>query len=372
MIVDGPRVASPLHGEWDLPSTGEHSREDSLNTWTFAPDGRFQHMRAYSGRGIPNGPVPSIARVSFPDSARGGRLVNASVCLPAGSNKLPLLIFTHGWRVAAEDYDYLCQQLAVAQSPWVVALIETELEDPTVQPPLLSPLAGDAVFLSQNMLNAQGTLFTDRLNGKVVLGGHSMGGGTSVLAAAGDAKAHALALWAPGLYGNPEVNVTVSGRVTLPSLIMLGNEDCVNVGNVDLRGMDTYKKLGAKKKALVVLKHVNHCFWSTPVKGACKYDICTAVPRLEQQATGLKLFQSFASAALGGSPASWSTFEAELSVGRDSETGVEWEYEATSTGESTVSHITYQFCPPACCSEELAKMGLCSKDIVEKKSYELI
>jgi len=241
-------------------------------------------------------------------------------------------------------------------------MIETPLENPKVQPPLLDPLAMDAAFLSHAMLGEFEWPFSDRLNGKVVLGGHSMGGGTSVLAAAMGAKADALVLWAPGLYGNPEVNATVSSHVTTPTLIMLGSDDCVNVGNVDLRGVDTYKKIGSTKKALVVLKDANHCFWSTPVKGICNYDICTSVPRLTQQAVGLKLMQSFAAAALDGSATKWSGFENQLSAGTDPETHVEWQYAATTTGEKSVSSITYEFCPAKCCSAALAKMGLCKNE----------
>lgn len=252
----------------------------------------------------------------------------------------------------------------MSESPFIVALIETELEDPAVQPALLRPLADDATLLSHKMLTAQGMLFSGRLNGKVVLGGHSMGGGTTVLAAASGAKADALVLWAPGLYGNPEVNATVSSQVTVPSLIMLGNDDCANVGDMPLRGVDTYNKLGSKRKALVVLKGVNHCFWSTPVKGVCAYDICKDVARLQQQAVGLKLFQVFAASALDGTAAKWAELSTTLATGRDSSTGVEWQYDLTGTGQVNLSNITYEFCRATCCSDALAKMGACSKDII--------
>jgi hypothetical protein len=142
---------------------------------------------------------------------------------------------------------------------------------------------------------------------------------------------------------------------------MLGNDDCVNVGNVPLRGLDTYQKLGSQKKALVVFKDANHCFWATPVKGVCGYDICTSVPRLQQQVTGLKMFQKFATAVLDGSENAWTSFEGSLRSRKDGETGIEWEYAITSPVGSYFN-ITYQMCPKECCSDALAKMGLCKNN----------
>ena len=47
-----------------------------------------------------------------------------------------------------------------------------------------------------------------------------MGAGTSVLAATDyGAKADALALWAPGLYGDPDADAS---KVTVPTLVMTG------------------------------------------------------------------------------------------------------------------------------------------------------
>lgn len=352
VLVDGASATSEIHFRGEKP--GGSFAQDDMIQWQFnSSDGLIQHLRYYSGGGVLNEPQPSRMPISLMDPSRG-LLTNATVCLPPGTAKVPLLIFSHGWLLAAEDYDYLCSLLCVGTAqPWAVALIQTPIEDPKVQPPLLTPLAADAKFLSKTLL----TTLDNRLTGRVVLGGHSMGGGTSVLAASPplDASLDALALWAPGLYGNPNADAT---KVSVPTLIILGSSDCVNVPDVALRGIDTYSKLKSEKKALVVLKNANHCFWSTPVRGSCSYDICDSVPRLAQQAIGIRIYQEFASAVLGSG--SWPAFENFLANGKDEETGVEWEAVATSTGSNITAPIHYPLCPAKCCSAALAGMGLCN------------
>ena len=94
-------------------------------------------------------------------------------------------------------------------------------------------LALDQAFASVAMpamaANASSPLH-GRLSGKVVLGGHSMGGGTSVLAADATfapqaAGLDAVALYAPGLYTNPS-GYSHRGRVKAPLLVVSGAMDC--------------------------------------------------------------------------------------------------------------------------------------------------
>lgn len=306
-------------------------------------------------------PTPEQFSVSIVDKSRG-QLVNATVCLPQPfSSKLPLLVFAHGWRVAAEDYEYLCSQLASDQGhQWAVALVQTPLEDPAVNPPPLEPLAQDSAFLSTALLSFP--KLAAKLTGQVVLGGHSMGGGTSVMAASPpySATLDAMSLWAPGLYGKNPANAS---NVEVPTLILVGSDDCVNVPDMPLRGVDVYQKVASLQKALVVLKDANHCFWSTPVKGSCSFDICTGVPRLQQQATGMRIFQQFASAVLkqgivATDDTRWAAFEQFLGTGRDPQTGVEWQGVATANGSSVVDPFKWPLCPPKCCSAALDRKSV--------------
>lgn len=354
VATDSKHAASSLHME-GTQADGEPYALDNMNLWEFK-EGRVQSLRVYSG-GVPNSPHPTKLEMSIPS---GDRHVNATVCLPPKSESntpSPLLIFAHGWLVAAEDYDYLCSLLTVdPKQQWVVALVQTKLEDPSVQPPLLEPLAEDAAFLARNLPSVPE--LAGSLNGQVVLGGHSLGGGTSVLAATTQ-TVNALALWAPGLYGATAADATKVPAGT-PSLILQGSSDCVNDASLPLRAIDTYKKLGSTRKSIVMLKDANHCFFATPVKGSCGYDTCNAVPRLPLQATGLRIFQQFAIAALSVDGSAWSNFEQFLEKGKDEETGLEWESHSTSSGSGNLVPFSYALCPPQCCPAGLAAMGLCT------------
>ena len=148
----------------------------------------------------------------------------------------------------------------------------------------------------------------------------------------------------------------------MPALIIVGSHDCVNVPDLPLRGIDTYAKLASQRKALVIMRGANHCFFATPVAGSCAYDSCTAVPRLDQQAAGLKIFRRFAMAAFSTSAVDWQSFEEFLAGGHDPETGIEWQAWFTASGNSKVPLVgpfSFPLCPVACCSDSLAVMGLC-------------
>lgn len=368
IIVEGNFASSALRFE-AVTTAEEPVVMDNLNLWTFSEGGLVKDVRVYSGV-VPNEPRAERSVVALPDPARDGQLVRAVVCLPPRAQEsseeepapAPLLIFAHGWRLAAEDYDYLCDELTVppdgeeeGEQPWAVAIIQSDgLEDPTVNPAPLTPLAADAAFLSHALLSDES--LAGRLSGEVVLGGHSLGGGATVYAATElGAKVDALVLWAPGLYGVPDADASL---VAAPTLVMLGASDCVNVPDGDLTGIDTYAKLSTERKALAIIKDANHCAWSSVVTGDCDYDVCNEVPRLALQAAGLLLFRSFASAALDGGVASWHAFEDVLDTrgSGGAATDVEWQPFAGCN----VSNVEYPLCPPTCCSDALAEMGMCS------------
>merc|ERR1719163_2451197 len=64
IILDGPKAAVPLHIE-GTHASGALFNQDNLNTWEFAPNGKFRKMHVFSGGGVSAGPVPSVTQVSF-------------------------------------------------------------------------------------------------------------------------------------------------------------------------------------------------------------------------------------------------------------------------------------------------------------------
>jgi ketosteroid isomerase-like protein len=114
IITDGgDKASSPLHCE-TISVDGTKQVFDNTNFWTFK-NGLIHSIRVEPGSVTQEGrAVPEKFSVSLQN---GDRETRAVVCMPprqSASKPLPLLVFAHGWRVAAEDYDYLCSELAAS------------------------------------------------------------------------------------------------------------------------------------------------------------------------------------------------------------------------------------------------------------------
>lgn len=245
---------------------------------------------------------------------RHGRTVRAIVCAKDDTQDAPLYVFGHGFDCLGADYAWLCETPGL-----VTALVMSS--DLTPFLPDTKDLALDQAFLSTALpplaQNASSELYK-RLSGKAVLGGHSMGGGTSVLA--GDAKfaphgtVDAIAEFAPGLYTNPPAYSHKKG-VQAPIMIVSGAMDC-GPNQLPKEAFPLYRDVISTKKSLVVLKGANHCQWSTPTHGGvCSVAECHALERSAQQDAGRRLLSAFLPAALSNSTESWAQFESFLAAG---------------------------------------------------------
>ena len=299
-----------------------------------------------------------IAGLSYTETFADGRgnTIHARVCVPdSDSAPLPLSIWAHGWKVAAADYSFFCTAGVDGSLGAIPVFIVTPLEGPA-QPPDLRPLADAAIFLSTALparaqSNATSPLH-GRLSGKVYLSGHSMGGGTSALAAdpayiPSDSAAwparviDAMALLAPGLYGAPSA-VEAPENITAPVLMVGGDLDCVNVIDAPGRAVPSYHALASARKTLVVLKGANHCDFTSPVVGACAYDICGNLGKHTQQGDAIELMSRFSAAALNAT--AWSAWEAHLRAG---EAAGRWQFLTQNTPDKK---LHYTACPTRCCS----------------------
>ena len=166
-----------------------------------------------------------------------------------------------------------------------------------------------------------------RLSGKAILGGHSMGGGTSVLAADPTYAPHGhidgLALYAPGLYTLPPA-YSHRSKVTAPLMVVSGAMDC-GPNALPKEALPLFQDVNSTKKAVVVLKGANHCQWSNPTKGGvCSFKECHAIERPEQQSAGRSLLAAFLPVVADeDDETAWDQFEAALKAGKDAGT---WDY----------------------------------------------
>lgn len=184
-----------------------------------------------------------------------GRQVKAFVCHGDGEvGPLPLYVWAHGFDCGALDYEWLCQISGV-----VTALVLSSDLVPFL--PDTKDLALDQAFLTLALPAAarnESSPLHGLLSGQAVLGGHSMGGGTSVLAADPSFAPHsnvtALALVAPGLYTLPPA-YSHRTSIVAPILIVSGAVDC-GPNALPREALPLYSTVHSQIKALVVLKGV--------------------------------------------------------------------------------------------------------------------
>ena len=266
------------------------------------------------------------ATITLVDSSRvstfhpKGRRVTAIVCgRDDAPGALPLYVFGHGFDCLAADYQWLCDA-----SSMVTALVVSS--DITPFLPDTADMALDQAFLTKALPTAAASASSPlhgRLTDKAAFGGHSMGGGTSVLAAnasfAPAASYQALALFAPGLYTRPPAYPS-KAAVHAPLLIVSGSDDC-GKNALPKEALPLYNDASSKTKALVALKGANHCQWTSASKGVCAAAECHHIERDDQWAAGRRLLDAFMPAALGAS--AWSDFTSFLAAG---EKAGEWRF----------------------------------------------
>lgn len=196
---------------------------------------------ARSGRAVP-------VRVLYPAVAAGaGAAVNTSMA------SYPIVVFGHGYGIPVSDYQPVWQRIVPAGFIMVLPLTESS---GTIVP---GNLAVDMRFVFDQMQqqenNNQTSLFYHRISGTGAMAGHSMGGGCSMLAAAGNAAVTCVFSFAAAeITPSP---TAASPNVTAPLLLFGGSRDCATPANTTQRPM--YNAATASCKAFVLLEGANHC-----------------------------------------------------------------------------------------------------------------
>jgi predicted dienelactone hydrolase len=280
-----------------------------------------------------------IIDLELKDPDRPDRTVRAKFCMPSSNESFPLYIFGHGAGCVAEDYEYFCETTATAmvyqRSPaGQIFPVDFDTANAAIDMKFLST---QLIELSQT--DSSSPLF-GRLDGRVLIGGHSMGGGATVLATGKEgASPDALALFAPGLYTKPD-GTEFLPNIQAPTLIVSGSMDCGS-NALDKQAQPAFDGLSSESKVLVVLKGANHCQWTSPEEkliGVCKTfekNECHAIDMREQQRLGNQLLASFAHGLKD-----WNSFEADLAIGESA--GI-WTYFSSKT--SAPDKMLHNDCP---------------------------
>ncbi len=201
--------------------------------------------------------------ITFNDPSRSGRAIATDIYYPAntagtnvavasGTARFPVVVFGHGFSLPASAYTKLADTLT--RNGFIAAFPTTE----TGLAPSHDNFGKDLSFLCTTIiqLDADPTSFLyQRVTSKAAVGGHSMGGGCSFLAAAtGNSSIHALFNMAAA-ETSPSAT-TAAASITVPTLLFSGSNDCI-VPPATQQSM--YNNIPGSCKAQVNITGATHC-----------------------------------------------------------------------------------------------------------------
>ena len=171
--------------------------------------------------------------ISFVDGSRSNRSISTefyypgvsagtNVALAAGTEKYPVIVFGHGFVMTPAAYVWLADSLV--KHGFIVAFPSTE----SGLSPSHEQFGRDLAFLTQRITSlndSSGNFLFGRVANKSALGGHSMGGGCSLLAMTYNTQVQAVFNFAAA-ETNPSAKAAAT-TIQKPALIFSGSQDCI-------------------------------------------------------------------------------------------------------------------------------------------------
>ncbi|MEO6819354.1 MAG: T9SS type A sorting domain-containing protein [Ginsengibacter sp.] len=172
--------------------------------------------------------------ITIIDQQRNNRAISTDIYYPAsatgnntplanGNEKFPVVVFGHGFLIGAGSYEWLADSLA--SNGYIAAFPNTE---GSISPDHLAFGKDISVVCSQIILFDGDIIspFYGRVMNKGAVGGHSMGGGASFLAASlGNDDIKMLFNFAAAETTPSAIAAALS--VNVPSLVLSGSRDCI-------------------------------------------------------------------------------------------------------------------------------------------------
>lgn len=245
--------------------------------------------------------------VTFNDAARTGgfgsgggpgRQIQTEIYYPAttaGSNvavasgSFPVVVIGHGFVMDWNSYDNIYS--ALSKRGYIVALPRTEggISPSHSDFGLDIALVGNKV-LQLNITNTLAPIFVGKVDQKLALAGHSMGGGSSFLAAKNNPSITCLFNFAAA-QTNP-ASSQAAKQVTVPTLIIGGQADCVAPAATNQDKM--WDSTAALKKYEIIIKNLTHCDFGNGSNFNCTFgQNASNCPNTVSNATALKLYMNF-------------------------------------------------------------------------------
>ena len=196
-----------------------------------------------------------------------GRQIQTEIYYPsytAGENtavatfpNFPVIVFGHGFAMGWDAYANIWEHLA--PQGYILAFVRTE--GSLIPAPSHGDFGADLALVAAKMLALNGTAgspFNGKVKQKVVIMGHSMGGGATMLAAQNNASIAGIVGLAPA-ETNPSA-VSVCGNINVPALIFSGSNDGVTPP-ID-NHLPMYQGLASSCKSFVSITGGAHCYFA--------------------------------------------------------------------------------------------------------------
>ena len=196
-----------------------------------------------------------------------GRQIQTEIYYPsytAGENTpvatypdFPVIVFGHGFAMGWDAYQNIWEHL-VAQG-YIMAFVRTE--GSLIPAPSHADFGDDLALVATKMLALNGTAgspFNGKVRQKVVIMGHSMGGGATMLAAENNTSIAGIVGLAPA-ETNPSA-IGVCPDITVPALIFSGSNDGVTPPAQNHLPM--YQGIASSCKSYVSITGGAHCYFA--------------------------------------------------------------------------------------------------------------
>ena len=221
--------------------------------------------------------------LTFTDSTRKLRQVTTEIYYPADSagddvavskhltHRLPVISFGHGFVMNCKAYKNIWDTLV--PGGYIVALPTTEGTFAASHAEFGKDLAF-VIHQLQALNYITGSVFYGNVDTMSCVMGHSMGGGSAFLAAAGDPSIKAIATLAAA-----ETKPSAKGaaaKITIPALVIYGTNDCITPLDKNQRPM--YESLTNHEKYMIGIKGGSHCLMAES-NFACSFGEATCKPK---------------------------------------------------------------------------------------------
>ncbi len=215
---------------------------------------------AYTAVSAQSYPVGTLT-TTYTDASRSNRSVPVEIHYPAVSagsatavsaGAFPYVVFGHGFQMTAPAYYPFADSLA--QRGYIVAFANTE----TSFSPSHADFAKDLLFIYNTLIaegNNNSSPFFNHIVARGAIGGHSMGGGATVLSAQYGDSATCYFTFAEATT-NPS-SITAAQYLTKPYLSFAGSYDCI--APYSTNQLPTYNATTSSCKWLIEITGASHC-----------------------------------------------------------------------------------------------------------------